>query len=94
VERILDKVSRKYNIPVDDIKSRKRTKEIAAARHVTIYIIRRLTDMSLPAIGKYMGRDHTTILFSLDTIESELKTSATLELEINELIKEIKENSR
>jgi chromosomal replication initiator protein len=94
VERILDKVSRKYNIPIEDIKSRKRTKEVASARHVTIYIIRRLTDMSLPAIGKYMGRDHTTILSSLDTIESELKTSATLELEINELIKEIKENSR
>lgn len=94
VERILDKVSRKYNIPIEDIKSRKRTKEVAAARHITIYIIRRLTDMSLPAIGKFMGRDHTTILSSLDTIESDLKTSATLDLEINELIKEIKENSR
>ncbi|MHB1367893.1 MAG: chromosomal replication initiator protein DnaA [Eubacteriales bacterium] len=94
VERILDKVSRKYSIPITDIKSRKKTKEIAAARHVTIFLIRRLTDMSLPAIGKYMGRDHSTILSSLDTIESNMKTSATLELEINELIKEIKENSR
>lgn len=94
VERILDKVSRKYNISVDDIKSRKRTKEVAAARHITIYLIRRFTDMSLPAIGKYMGRDHTTILSSLDTIESDMKTSVTLELEINELVKEIKENSR
>lgn len=94
VERILDKVSRKYDIPAEVIKSRKRTKEVASARHITIYIIRKLTDMSLPAIGKYMGRDHTTILSSLDTIENELKSSATLELEINELIKEIKENSR
>jgi len=94
VERILLKVSRKYGIPIEDIKSRKRTKEVAAARHITIFLIRKLTDMSLPAIGKYMGRDHTTILSSLDTIESELKTNATLDLEINELIKEIKENSR
>ncbi|MDD4772101.1 MAG: chromosomal replication initiator protein DnaA [Eubacteriales bacterium] len=94
VERILDKVSHKYNIPIETIKSRKRTKDVAYARHITIFIIRRLTDMSLPAIGKYMGRDHTTILNSLDTIENEMKTSATLELEINELIKEIKENSR
>ncbi len=94
VERILLKVSRKYGIPIEDIKSRKRTKEVASARHITIFLIRKLTDMSLPAIGKYMGRDHTTILSSLDTIESELKTNVTLDLEINELIKEIKENSR
>ena len=91
VDRIVDKVSRKYGISVEDIKSRKRTKDIASARHIAIYLIRRLTDMSLPAIGKYMGRDHSTIMSSLDTIENEIARNAVFDVEINELIKSIKE---
>ena len=92
VDRIIDRVSKKYNIPPEDIKGRKRTKEISRARHVTLYLIRKLTDMSLPAIGKLMGRDHTTVLSSLDTVENELKTNLLFEIEINDLIKNIKEN--
>jgi len=92
VDRIVEKVSRKYGISVEDIKSRKRTKDIASARHIAIYLIRKMTDMSLPAIGKYMGRDHSTIMSSLDTIENEIARNAIFDVEINELIKSIKES--
>lgn len=91
VDRILEKVSKKYGISIEDIKGRKRTKEIAFARHISIYIIRRLTGMSFPAIGKTLGRNHTTIMSSLDTVEKELESNTLLEIEINELIREIKE---
>ncbi len=93
VDRILDQVSKKYDVTVDDLKSKKRTKEIASARHISIYLMRKLTDMSTPAIGKIIGRDHTTIMNSLDVIESEIKVNSLTELEINELIKDIKETS-
>ena len=69
IDRILDKAAKKYGVTVEDIKGAKRNKEIAHARHVSIYMIRKLTDRSLPQIGKILQRDHTTILNSLKTIE-------------------------
>ena len=91
VDKIVDKVAKKYGITVEDIKGRKRTREIANPRHIAIFIIRKLTDMSLPAIGRLFNRDHTTIMSSLENIETELKSNSLLEIEINDIIKEIKE---
>lgn len=90
VDRILEKVSQKYGVSVEDIKSRKRTKEIALVRHRSVYIIRKLTDLSLPAIGKLFGRDHTTIMSSLDTVEREMAKDSLLEIEMNDLIRELR----
>ncbi|MCI8387890.1 MAG: chromosomal replication initiator protein DnaA [Clostridiales bacterium] len=90
VDRILDRVAKKYGVLVEDMKGTKRTKEIAYARHVSIYLIRRLTDRSLPQIGKIFNRDHTTIISSLKTIEKELGSNPLTEIEVNDLEKEIK----
>ncbi len=91
VDKILEKVAKKYSVPIAEIKGRKRTKEIAFARHIAVYLVRKMTDMSLPAIAKVFGRDHTTIMSSIDTIDAEMKASSVLELEIGELIKELRE---
>lgn len=91
LDRIMEKVAKKYGITPEDIKGRKRTREIVIPRHIAIYLIRKMTDMSLLAIGKILNRDHTTIMSSLENIETDLKTNSLLEIEINELIKEIKE---
>ena len=93
VERVLEQVSKKYGVSIDEIKGRKRTKEIALSRHISIYLMRRLTDMSTPAIGKIMDRDHTTVMSSIDAVENEMKVNSLLELEINELIKDIRDLS-
>ena len=91
VERIISKVASKYGMTSEDIKSRKKTKEIAYARHICIYIIRNITDMSLPTIGKIFGRDHSTVMASLSVIDNGKKKSPLLDVEIRDLIKEIKE---
>jgi len=91
IDRIFDKVTKKYNISEEDLKGKKRTKDIAKVRHICIYIIRKMTDLSLPSIGKIFSRDHTTIISSLDNIETDIKENSLLEIEINELINEIKE---
>ena len=90
IDRILEKVAKKYGLSVEDIKGAKRTKDIAYARHITIYMIRKLTDMSLPQIGKLFNRDHTTILSSIRNIQSEIGSNSVIDIEINELMKEIK----
>ena len=90
VEKILLHVSKKYGVSVDDIKSKKKTDSIANARHVSVYIIRKLTDLSLKEIGKVFGRDHSTIISSINKIDINIQTVKNYETEINMLIKEIK----
>lgn len=90
IEKILDKVSKRYGISVEEMKGRKRTKEISQARHIAIYLIRNITDQSLPAIGRLFGRDHTTILSALDSISSDIATNKSFEADINDLLKSIR----
>ena len=91
VERIIGCIANNYRMTPADLKGRKRSKEIANARHICIYIIRNMTDMSLPSIGAIFGRDHTTILNSIEIIEKKMKQSPMLDLEVRDLIKEIRE---
>ena len=90
-ERIVDRVAKKYGVSCDDIYGRKRTKHIAFARATAIYIIRKITDMSFPAIGKIFDRDHSTIISANQMIVDEFEKNPLLEIEINDLIKEITE---
>ena len=90
VDKIFAAVYKKYNIKKEEIVSSKRTKEIANARHITVYVIRQITDMSLPNIGKIIERDHTTVLSSLDTIEKRMVQNPVFRTELEEMIKEIK----
>ena len=88
--KILSYVSGKYGIPEEDIKSSKRSKDIATARHIAVYLIRKLVDMPLASIGKLLNRDHTTIMSSVENIEKQIKASPAFENSINEIIREIK----
>ncbi len=90
VDKIFSMVYKKYDIKKDDIVSGKRTKEIAHARHVTVYILRSATEMSLPSIGKIIGRDHTTIMSSLETVEKRMANDPVFRAEMEEMVKEIK----
>lgn len=88
-DKIFHAVARKYGVTIEDIRGKRRTREIAQARHVCIYIMRTVTDMSLPSIGRVFNRDHTTILSSVDTIQAKIREDASLENDIDDLIKEI-----
>ena len=90
VDKIFAAVYKKYNIKREDIVSTKRNKEIANARHITVYIIRQITDMSLPNIGKILERDHSTALSSLNNVEDRMAKNPVFRTEIEEMIKEIK----
>ena len=55
-----------------------------------VYLITQLTDMSLPAIGRFIGRDHTTALYARDKIAEELDLNPVLEATIKDLKKNIR----
>ena len=92
VEKIFSSVYQKYGVKKEDLISTKRNKEIAYARHITIFIIREVTEMSLPNIAKIFNRDHSTIISSIETIERKLITDAMLDFELKEIIKEVSPN--
>jgi chromosomal replication initiator protein len=89
VDKIFTAVYNKYGITKEDITGKKRNKEIAQARHISIYLIRELTEMSYPNIGKIFDRDHTTILFSYNTMHDKVNLDPLFSVEMNELKKEI-----
>lgn len=91
VDKIFAAVEKKYGVSKADLVSKSRVKEVAQARHIAIHLIRTVTEMSLPAIGKIFNRDHSTIMSSLDAIDKKMASSSAFEAEINNLIKEIKE---
>ena len=87
-EKIIESVSKIYDVPVEDIKSKKRSKEISNARHVAVYVIRKITQMTVVDIGKIFNRDYTTILASIDVITSGIVSNPDLERTVNGLIKD------
>ena len=90
VEKILLHVSKKYGVSIEDIKSKKKTNSIANARHVSAFVIRKMTDLSLKEIGRVFGRDYSTVISSINKIELNIRTVKNYESEINMLIKEIR----
>jgi len=72
---IIEETARYYSISGEEIKGQRRTKNIAIARHVSIYLIRTLTNLSLNDIGAiYEDRNHATILASIQKIEAMVKS--------------------
>ena len=83
-------VAEYYNITVEDLKSKKRVSTIAFPRHIAIYLSRQLTDESFPRIGmEFGGRDHSTVMSSVDKITNEVKTNKQLASIIEEIKKKL-----
>ncbi len=78
-EMILREVSNYYCIPVEKLKGSGRSKDMVLPRQVAMYLVRELTNFSLPEIGKVFSRDHTTVLHSINKIENYLKTTTDME---------------
>ena len=89
VEKIVEEVSRTYNVSVDDIFSKKKSADIAYARQVSIYIVNKLIKMSSIEIGKKFGKDHTTILYTIDKINGILKENKFERSIVEDIIKNV-----
>lgn len=75
-----------FHLKVDELKSAKRTRNIAYPRQIAMYLCRKLTDLSLPKIGeKFGGRDHTTIIHGFEKISKDIAKDIELSQTINEL---------
>jgi len=90
-EDIQKYVANYYNIRLQDMKSKKRSRNIAFPRQVAMYCCKILTSLSLPEIGEcFGGRDHTTILYAARKIEGLLGQDEGFRDEIDHILKLIK----
>ena len=89
---IIETVADYFGIAPSDITGTKRGQDIMTARQSAIYLTRRLTKHSLPEIGAFFGgRDHTTIMHSINKIETSLTKDETVKANIEALIKSIQQ---
>ncbi len=92
IEKIIEEVGRTYNVSPEDIRSNKRSGPISWARQVAIYIVREITQTSMKQIGQeFGGRDHTTIVYTLNKIEEQIKKNPHDKGIIEDLIKNIRD---
>ncbi|MBQ8005449.1 MAG: chromosomal replication initiator protein DnaA [Clostridia bacterium] len=89
VDKIFLAVYKKYGFKKEELTGTKRTKDLAFARHISIYLIRQITEMSLSNIGKIFKRDHSTVMASIEKVESRISKENIFAIEISELMKEV-----
>jgi chromosomal replication initiator protein len=86
---IIDEASKFYGLESADLRGQQRNRTTVLARQIAMYLIRRMTNLSLSDIGKeFNGRDHTTAMHSISRIEELLKTDS----QISEVVKDITAN--
>lgn len=84
--QIIESVGKYYGVEVDDLRSKKRDRDIALPRQIAMHILREETDISLVEIGQLLGgRDHTTVMYGCEKIATEINTTSRLRREIMEI---------
>ena len=87
---IINQVCKFYSIDESVLRGTLKSKGTAEARQVAVYLIRQLTNLSTPDIGKEFNRDHTTILYSINKVEALLKSGdETLQTHIRDITSNI-----
>ena len=90
IHRIQKIVSEYFQISVDDIRSKKRSSNISFPRQIAMYLCRTMTSESFPKIGtEFGGKDHSTVMHSVEKIENEIKVNKDLTNIIEKLKKDI-----
>ncbi|WP_426350966.1 chromosomal replication initiator protein DnaA [Alloiococcus sp. CFN-8] len=90
IDIIQEVVANFYNLRLEELKSQRRTRNVAFPRQIAMYLARKLTDLSLPKIGEeFGGRDHTTVIHAYEKISEEIKTNEALENVIKDLTKKL-----
>lgn len=90
IDLIQEVVCNYYNLRIEELKSQRRTRNVAFPRQVAMYLCRKLTDTSLPKIGEeFGGRDHTTVIHAYEKISEGLKQDESLQDSIKEITKRL-----
>lgn len=91
IDDIIEKVAEYYKVPVNNIREKNRRKEVAFCRQVAMYVSKTVTNSSLKTIGlNFGGRDHSTVIHSIQQIENLIKRDSTVARDIDYIISSLK----
>jgi chromosomal replication initiator protein len=85
IESIQRETARFYKLAVEDLRQDRRTKHVAHARQVAMYLCRKLTKSSFPEIGVRFNKDHSTVISAVRKVEKQRETEAVVGRELAEL---------
>ncbi|MEW6103106.1 MAG: chromosomal replication initiator protein DnaA [bacterium] len=86
ISTIQKKIAKYFNIKIEDIKAKNRSLSNILPRHIAMYLCKKLTNFSLPEIGReFGGKDHTTVLYACNKIEKRLQYDKDLKITIDNL---------
>jgi chromosomal replication initiator protein len=90
LDDVLEAAATYHQLSMDDLISKRRTREVTRARHVAIYLAREETDASLPQIGEALGgRNHSTVLHGYQKIADEIEADDDLREEIDAIRRQL-----
>ena len=88
IELIQKVVAKYFNIKVDDLKSAKRSADIAVPRQIAMYLCRDVANLSLPKIGYECGkRDHSTVIHACNKISKDVLENEDIKNKVEEIKK-------
>ncbi len=94
IQHIFDAVTAYYNVRLSDLQGKRRHKSIAFPRQVCMYLARRHTRYSLEEIGGYFGgRDHSTVLHAVRTVEGDMKEEPEIHKQVTHIEAQVTGNS-
>ena len=94
-DEVMKTVSSEYGVRVTDITGNKKSRDISLPRQISMYLIRRLTRLSYPEIGRLMGgKDHSTVVKGVKKMNGMLNENQELARRIRTVEKRLMEQSR
>lgn len=84
IESVAKATAQYFRLPLADLKSKGRNQDITKARHVAMYLARKVVNAKQQEIGAYFGgRDHSSVIHAVNTISEKVKTDSSLSKDIN-----------
>ena len=91
IEQVQQVVAGHYNISVEELKSKKRVTNVSVPRQIAMYICRTVLEETLPKIGaEFGGKNHTTVMHSVEKIRREIASDEQLKNEVDKMISKLK----
>ena len=85
-EQIVERTAEQWNVTVQDIKSKRRTRTLVVPRQVAMYLIKTTLDLPYTDIGSlFGGRDHSTVIHSVNKVEAEMAGDPTFRAQVRKL---------
>lgn len=94
VPTVLKEVAKSFDVKIKDLKGPRRTKEVALARQVCMYVLRDEFNYKLEQVAQYLNRqDHTTVIHAIDKVKSKMMIQEAFNYQVSKLITAIQESA-